>query len=427
MIPLMKAACSPFFPAVFLSLLFVSMPASAGSADGTFPLTGITDISYPPQITCPSAVLIDVQSGAVLFSKNRDDRIPPASMTKLMSLHLAYKAIGEGRLSMNQLIPVGRAAAFQSSPPRSSLMFLEEGQRVTLREIMIGCAIPSGNDAAIALAIAVSGSVEAFVAGMNREAERLGMTSTGFVEPSGYDAGNVTTAWDFARFCLFYIREHPEAMEELHSLPAFTYPKGENIPPGGRSALGPITQPNHNNLVGRLDGVDGLKTGYIDESGYNIAVTAERNGRRLLAVLMGGEGETTGEGNLQRAIDATALLSYGFFRFATFVPEPPPAEPVRIYGGRARTTIPVAAEIPAVTVSLETLPGLRWERYPEYPLKAPLSAGTVLGELVLVRADGNRIATVPLLAESDIPRGGWLKRFRDWLILGFRSVFNKGQ
>jgi D-alanyl-D-alanine carboxypeptidase len=239
-------------------------------------------------------------------------------MTKLMSLHLAYRAIEEGRLRKNQLIPIGRESSFKSSPPHSSLMFLEEGQRVTLLELMIGCAIPSGNDAATALAVAVSGSVDRFVAAMNREAAALGMTSTHFVEPSGYDEGNVTSAWDFARFCLVYIREHPEAIDELHALSQFTYPKASNIPEGGRSALGPITQTNHNNLVGRLEGVDGLKTGFIEESGYNIAVTASRNGRRLLAVLMGGPGETTGEGNLQRALDAAALLSYGFYRFGHF-------------------------------------------------------------------------------------------------------------
>jgi len=408
---------------VFLALTFFMVASIPGAPETVIPI-GFPGSPSPPDLSCRSAVLIDTESGALLFHKNRDEQIPPASMTKLMSLHLAYRAIEEGRLRKNQLIPIGRESSCKSSPPHSSLMFLEEGQRVTLLELMIGCAIPSGNDAATALAVAVSGSVDRFVAAMNREAAALGMTSTHFVEPSGYDEGNVTSAWDFARFCLVYIREHPEAIDELHALSQFTYPKASNIPEGGRSALGPITQTNHNNLVGRLEGVDGLKTGFIEESGYNIAVTASRNGRRLLAVLMGGPGETTGEGNLQRALDAAALLSYGFYRFATFVPEPPSLDSVRVYGGAKKNLIPVIPTIPPITVPLEEVPGLRWQQIYAWPVLAPLSAGDQVGEIVLVTNGGTRVSTAPLVCAEDIPRGGWFRRFLDRIIVGVHRIFH---
>ena len=144
-----------------------------------------------------------------------------------------------------------------------------------------------------------------------------------FVDSFGYSEKNRTTPREFAAFCRFYLKNHPEALEELHILTEQTYPQEQNIPPGGSSTYGPITQYNHNNLVGSLEGVDGLKTGYIDEAGYNLAVTAEREGRRLLAVLMGGPGRDSREGSLTRTVDATALISYGYYATRTFRPIPP--------------------------------------------------------------------------------------------------------
>ena len=231
-----------------------------------------------PQVNCRSAVLYDVTSGTLLYEKNADEIIPPASMTKLMSLHLLFNEVDEGHLSLDTLIPVSRAASFKSSPPGSSLMFLEEGQRVTLLELMKGLAVSSGNDAGVAAAEAVSGSLSEFIKLMNSEAVKLGLEKTYFADSSGYSSENQTTARDFANFCMLYIDKHPEALSLLHSLTEFTYPKKANLPPGGKSTHGSITQKNNNILLGSLEGVDGLKTGYIDESGYNIALTAERGG-----------------------------------------------------------------------------------------------------------------------------------------------------
>lgn len=139
------------------------------------------------------AVLYDLETGALLYEKNADASIPPASMTKLMSLHLAYEAIASGELSKEQLIPISPEASFQACPPRSSLIFLEAGHRVTLLDLIIALALPSGNDAGVALARAVAGSMSAFVEKMNSEARRLGLTKTRFVDYFGYSAENLTT------------------------------------------------------------------------------------------------------------------------------------------------------------------------------------------------------------------------------------------
>ena len=203
--------------------------------------------SDPPELRCQAAILYDLETGQVLYEKNADAVIPPASLTKLMSLHLAYEAVAAGRLAKDQLIPIGSESSFKASPPHSSLMFLERGQRVTLLELMKGLALSSGNDAGVALARAVADSMAAFVDMMNSESLRLGLEKTRFVDSSGYSAKNRTTPREFAAFCRFYIERHPEALEELHSLDEFTFPSGGESSPGRFQHLRPHhpVQPQH--------------------------------------------------------------------------------------------------------------------------------------------------------------------------------------
>lgn len=375
--------------------------------------------SAPPVLTCRSAVLYDLTSGALLYEKNSDEIIPPASMTKLMTMHLAFKAVKEGRLSPEQKIPVSASASFKASPPRSSLMFIEEGQNVTLLELLKGLAVSSGNDAGVAVAEAVAGSVPLFLELMNREAKNLGLEKTFFADSSGYSSLNSTTAKEFARFCMIYIETNPEALE-LHSLKEFTYPTASNIPPGKKSSLGPIRQNNNNVLLGILEGVDGLKTGFINESGYNIALTAERGGRRLLAVTMGGPSEN---GILSRAVDGTALLSYGFYYYKTFYPQLPPLKELRIYKGRKKT-VPLYADVPAVTVAREDAAGTAWEITMGSPLAAPFPAGTKAGVARFLGGNGKEILRCDILAREGAERGGFFRRLTDSVILAFKSLFS---
>ncbi len=384
------------------------------------------DLEFPPdqpQVNCRSAVLYDVTSGTLLYEKNADEVIPPASMTKLMSLHLLFNAVDEGHLSLDSLIPVSRTASFKSSPPHSSLMFLEEGQRVTLLELMKGLAVSSGNDAGIAAAEAVSGSLSEFIKLMNREAEKLGLVKTYFADSSGYSSENQTTARDFAQFCMFYLDKHPEALSLLHSLPDFTYPKKGNIPPGGRSTHGPITQKNNNVLLGSLEGVDGLKTGYIDESGYNIALTAERGGRRLLAVTMGGEKE---KGILNRAIDGVVLLSYGFYYFKTFYPVLPDLPPRKVFKGKTGRAA-VTASVPAVTLPRDSsgpTGNLKWQVNWGAPLAAPFNKGQKAGEISLLDGGGRVLFTRPITTVESAEKGQLIKQLFDSILLYFMGLFS---
>jgi D-alanyl-D-alanine carboxypeptidase (penicillin-binding protein 5/6) len=252
-----------------------------------------------------AAVLEDAASGKILFAYHPDLPLAPASLTKLVTLHLTYRQIAAGALGAGQLVAVPPEASWRSQEAGSSLMFLEPGQRVTVSELMQGLAVSSGNDAASALACAVAGNIPSFVELMNREMRRLGHNALRFVDPSGLSAANTVTARDFAAFCRDYIRLHPDSLADLHARRSLTYPLPANLPAGptadppagaGPAASAwpdpgappiPIRQNNRNLLLWEYPGLDGLKTGYIEEAGYNIAATARRGDMRLIAVVLG--------------------------------------------------------------------------------------------------------------------------------------------
>lgn len=277
-----------------------------------------------------SAILIDTANGNILYEKNADEVIPPASMTKLFVLYVVDEEVSAGNLSYNQLIPLPPESWACNMPPHSSLMFLGKGQKVTLEELLIGLSVCSGNDAAYALAYTICGSMEDFVERMNQVAADLGLINTHFVESSGYSELNTTTAREMAAFCNVYLQKHPDSLARYHGVQSFTYPKEQNMADGDRPAAQdfshglpehitmPITQKNTNPLLGILDGVDGLKTGYIDESGYNLSLTAKRKGTRFLSVTMRGPGNTSKEGQQGRVHDGTELMEWAFSTFADY-------------------------------------------------------------------------------------------------------------
>ncbi|MDR2048939.1 MAG: serine hydrolase, partial [Treponema sp.] len=256
------------YPALLAILLLV--PAAARVPPQTAPRASFSSdpsssdplypASPPPEIGSRSAVLVDAATGTVLFSVNPSLRIPPASLTKLMTIHLALNEIAAGRASADEILVPPAESWARNQAPRSSLMFLGRDQRLSLGELLLGLAVPSGNDAAVAVALRFAPSVKAFVSLMNAEAAALGLSSTRFVDPAGISEDNMTTAMDFARFCSFYIAGHPEALVLLHSVAEFSYPLAVNMLSSVRAPT--IVQNNHNPLLGRFDGVDGLKTGY---------------------------------------------------------------------------------------------------------------------------------------------------------------------
>ncbi|GHV24780.1 hypothetical protein FACS189498_2380 [Spirochaetia bacterium] len=372
-----------------------------------------------PELGSQAAVLMDAATGTVLFEKNADEEIPPASLTKLVTMHIALKEAAAGRASLDEIVPLPPESWAIRQPPRSSLMFLAAGQRVSLGELLLGLAVPSGNDAAVAVALRFAPTVEGFVQAMNAEAEGMGLQKTRFTEPSGISEFNMTTARDFAQFCREYIALHPETLKDYHTVEEFAYPKAENVAQAFRSRPGTIIQYNHNSLLKSFPGTDGLKTGYIDEAGYNIALTAERQGTRFIVVILGGPAARGGD--RIRDADGKKLLAWAFENYKTIRPVIEPPEPARIWKGKTNFTDIVPAGALEFTAELNRGQGLWGEVTLDYPLLAPLPSGTTVGSLVLYD-DRGELRRIPLETIQTVERGGFFKRIWDSIRLFFRSL-----
>ena len=413
-------------PLVFL--LFAALPGGAQNT-AVPPSLLIPLMATAPEIRSAAALLMDAETGTVLYAKNPDLEIPPASLTKLMTIHLVLKANGSAagpdspatgpanrdRLDRRLELPPESWAIRQ--PPRSSLMFLGPGQTVTLREILLGLAVSSGNDAAVAAALSTAPTVGDFVRMMNDETRRLGLVRTRFVEPSGISEHNMTTAAEFAAFCRFYLGAHPESLAELHSVPEFAYPKPSNVAAAFRENPGTIVQGNRNALLGAFPGVDGLKTGYIDEAGYNIALTAERGGTRFIAVILGAPARPGGD--RIRDEDGRRLLAWAFDRFRTIRPAAVAVEPARLWKGRLNYAELTLGAPPAFTAPADRGKEPRISTALRDPLVAPLKAGTPVGDLIISDGTGE-LRRIPLLTAASYEQGSIFKRLGDSIRLFFR-------
>ncbi|MDR2447380.1 MAG: D-alanyl-D-alanine carboxypeptidase [Treponema sp.] len=365
-----------------------------------------------------AAALMDAETGSLLFSKNKDDPIPPASLTKLMTIHIALSDVANGDVSFDEVIRPPKESWAVNQPLGSSLMFLADGQNVSLKELLLGLAIPSGNDAAVAVALRCAPSVEEFAERMNKEAKALGLSHTVFVEPSGVSEYNMTTAYDYAVFCRFYIKAHPEMLKTLHSVDEFAYPKPENVPAAYRARPGTITQRNRNTLLGFL-GVDGLKTGYINESGYNIALTAKQGETRLIAVILGAPAADGGD--KVRDADGRKLLEWGFSHYKTLHPVVEELQPIRVWKSKRRYASLAIEEALPFTVRIERGGNLRFRMELEDVVVAPRAKGDRVGDIVLHDSIGE-LRRIPLLVAEDIERGGFWTRLLDAIRLFLRSL-----
>ncbi len=343
----------------------------------------------------------------------------PASLTKLMTLHLALRDIEEGRLDPSRVVVPGPDSWARNMPPRSSVMFLGPNQRLSVEQLLKGLVVVSGNDAAVEIADLVAGSVPAFVDMMNREAGRLGYRDMHFVEPAGISADNVITAREYADFARRFVFFHPDALKELFSLRELTYPLPENLTGGNREKA--VSQANRNVLLGKYAGADGLKTGYIDESGYNIAATAERGGMRLISVILGVPDVGAVSGAVLRASESAALLDYGFQTFTTVRPAYDPPAPIRVWKGGARTVAVVASPEPIVAVRKDQAGQVLARVIQAVDVEAPVRAGERLGSVV-VTLDGQELARFPLRASAGVERGGVLRRALDSIALFFSGI-----
>jgi D-alanyl-D-alanine carboxypeptidase (penicillin-binding protein 5/6) len=380
----------------------------------------VNAIEPQPDISARAAVLMDAKTGAILYEKNPSLPHPPASLTKVMTIHILLEKIAAGELSLTQEIRPPRESWAVNLPRDSSLMFLGPDQRLTLLDLLKGLAVSSGNDAAVAAAILCGGSVPAFANLMNAEARKENLDGLFFVEPSGYDENNRITALDFARFLRIYVNRHPEALAALHSLEEFTYPRRENLLPGNGST--PITQTNRNSLLFSYPDTDGIKTGYLTESGYNIAVTARRGDMRLILVLLGEEGATAREGIQARDRDAQRLLDFGFNNFTSKKFDPPAPDTVRVWKGEIEHITPEAPKEIWVTIPIGSESRLRGEISQTHYITAPVSQGAVLGG-IRITLDEKTVYQGDLVSPRPVARGSWWDIFIDSVIVFFRELF----
>lgn len=390
--------------------VFSFLPAFAGT---------VNTLGAPPKLNAVSAVLIEAQTGKVLYAYHPNLSFPPASLTKMMTLQLALNAIEQGKLRWDQEIVPVKPAWDTSMPPRSSLMFLGPNQRLTVRTLLTGLIVDSGNDAAYEVAYLVAGSVPAFAKMMNQEAKRMGFPQMHFVEPSGLSSQNRITAKTYAEFCREFIRMHPDALKDILAVKSFTYPKPQNLTNG--SVGKPILQYNRNLLLWDYPGTDGFKTGYIDQSGYNMAVTAKRDGMRLIAVVLGVRGNAHYSGIQLRAKEEERLLNYGYANFVKIRPDYGAPTPVRVWKGAAGS-VPIApyrspvivlpkSERGKLTVSLEQ----------SHNVLAPVYTGDTLGRIVF-SVDGKKVKEIPLVAQDNVSTSGVTRRVIDSVVLFARGI-----
>lgn len=375
-------------------------------------------------IDAKAAVVIDSATGTVLFAKNPDLVIPPASLTKLITLHVVYNEIAAGRLKKNELVTIDARDCSPAIPYGSTIMYLRPGMKVSVLDLMKGAAVVSGNDAAFALARRVSGSNEAFAVLMNKAMRDMGFPKMHFVEPSGLSELNTITARDYALFCKRYLELHPESIAELHSLHYIEFPRAEHATatykPRGR-----MIQYNRNTLVLKYAGCDGLKTGYIIESGYNLAATAKRGDTRFIIVTLGGsESAAWGGGASRRSHDGSDLLDWSFANFVTTAPAVAGMTPLRAWYSATKSVEVKATDALEVTVPRELEGGVKVRVVLPASVNAPLPAGTRVGEVIYSSGD-QVLRRVDLVTANDISRGNAFILVRDALTKFFMKLLGK--
>ncbi|HEX7113790.1 MAG TPA: D-alanyl-D-alanine carboxypeptidase family protein [Steroidobacter sp.] len=347
-------------------------------------------VPAPPKVEARGYYLMDYDTGRVLAAANENERLEPASLTKLMSAYVVFAALESGRIALDDMVHISRYARSQEG----SRMFVEAGSQVSVENLLQGVIVQSGNDATVALAEHVAGSEPVFVDLMNKYAQQLGMTSTHFQNSPGMPApDHYTTARDIAVLAAALIREFPQYYK-WYSQREFTWNN--------------ITQPNRNGLLARDPTVDGLKTGHTESAGYCLVSSAKRDGMRLISVVMGSP-------SIRAREDASAaLLNYGFSFYETrqLFTANSPVLSVELWKGQkdqVRLAVPQAVY---VTIPRGQAGSLHAKAEVTDPLLAPLTRDNEVGKLQL-SLGSELLATYPLHPVEDVPEAGFLGRMID--------------
>ena len=364
----------------------------------------------PPFDTpAPIAYMVDVSSGAVLFSKDADRRMPPASMAKMMTVLIAFDQIKQGKLKLSDTFTVRPETWKQwHGPAAGSTMFLSPGQQVSVENLLHGIVTLSGNDACVVLAEGIAGTEDAFAALMNQKAKELGVSSSHFGNSNGWPDEGVSyvTAHDLATIAKATIDNYPKLYDQFYGQPAFTW--GETA--GGA----PITQANRNPLLGRVAGADGLKTGHTEEAGYGFTGSAKQKDRRLVMVVAGLDSFNN------RVEQSVRFMDWGFGAWESqpLVKRGATVAQAQVQGG-GEDTVPLVAKTPIGVTKPKASSGTvkAVVRY-QGPIRAPIAKGAHVADLVVSTPDLPPQVS-PLYAGQAVDEAGFFRRA--WL--GLTSLF----
>jgi D-alanyl-D-alanine carboxypeptidase (penicillin-binding protein 5/6) len=347
--------------------------------------------SFAQTIDTPAkyAILLDAETGTVLFEKNADTPFPPASMSKLMTTYVAFDMITNGTFALDDTTTVS-TDVWRKWRGQGSTMFLNANDEVTIEQLLKGIIIQSGNDACVVLAEAMAGTEEAYVQWMNAAATEMGLQDSHFVNTNGWpEEGQVMSARDLATLAQNIVNEFPE-LYKIYSERSYAYGIDSS---SGRE----INQRNRNPILGRVEGGDGLKTGHTEESGYSLTASAERDGRRLVMVVSGLQSERS------RSREGQRLLEYGFRNFKTYhmFTAGQVIDVAEVWLG-AETRVPMVVEQP-VTITMSRFDRARMTATLVYdsPIPAPIKTGQAIAHIRISVPEKDDII-VPLLAGSDI-------------------------
>jgi len=332
-----------------------------------------------------SALLMDVNTGTVLYESNAHEKLAPASVTKIMTILLIMEAVDAGKIGFDDLVTASETASAKGG----SQIYLKAGETMTVRDMLKSIAVSSANDCACAMAEHLAGSEAAFVGMMNERAKELGMNDTNFVNCTGLDDGegaenHRTSAYDIALMSRELLKNHPD-------IKTFTTIWMDTV------RNGTFGLANTNKLVRFYQGATGLKTGFTSGAGYCLSATAEREGLELIAVVMGADTSAN------RNAACKALLDYGFANFAVVTPELTEAEPVAVKLGRSDSVSAILGEDAALLVDKGQKNGITMELAMEQAVTAPVSQGQRLGTLT-VKAGEQVLRQIPLVAEAAVER-----------------------
>jgi D-alanyl-D-alanine carboxypeptidase (penicillin-binding protein 5/6) len=366
-----------------------------------FALMAPASAQRPPYETpAPVAYLEDLSSGAVLYAKDADRRIPPASMAKMMTTYVVFDMLKKGELRLDQEFTV-RPETWRRwhGPQAGSTMFLSANERVSVENLLYGVVVLSGNDACVVLAEGIAGTEEAFVNLMNQRAKALGLNDSNFGNSNGWpDEGRTyVTARDLAKLAKATIEEHPRLYRQFYTRREFTW--GQTM--GGNA----ITQANRDPLLGRVEGADGLKTGHTEEAGYGFTGSAEQNGRRLVMVLSGLNSFN------ERISESVRFMEWGFraWRARPIVAQGKRVETADVQMGDVSTVGLVAPRNLSITVPSGSNAAVQAKVVYQGPIRAPIAQGQHIADLVVTSPDTGE-QRLPLVAETAVAEAGFFGR-----------------